>query len=234
MKLIEIINEAPIRYGQEGKPEWYDRAVQMKLDNPDITALEIARQVGETYETVIYWLTGFSYKLQKYMQRPKDSFPFKRSDFPNYFHGPNATKYRDGAKPEWYNQALQMAKAGETFTAIGKKLGVSMHSVGSWLVKGRKISTGPGAGRLVNPDAELEPRRIIGQKIDVNLLNDFIEDGYTDEEIIELVNDDKGPQIASQVKNMLPTLRQKLNPGTQVLDKTRTGSMRDPDITGLV
>ena len=33
---------------------------------------------------------------------------------------------------------------------------------------------------------------------------------------------------------MLPVLRKKLNPGTQVIDKTRTGSMRDPDITGFI
>ena len=33
---------------------------------------------------------------------------------------------------------------------------------------------------------------------------------------------------------MLPQLRQKLNPGTSVIDKTRTGNMKDPDITGFV
>ena len=101
-------------------------------------------------------------------------------------------------------------------------------TIGSWLVKGRKDRY----GKLVNPDAEIEPRRITGQKIDINLLKDFIGDGYSDEDIVELVADDKGAKIASQVKNMLPALRKKLNPGTQVIDKTR--SMRDPDITGLV
>ena len=40
--------------------------------------------------------------------------------------------------------------------------------------------------------------------------------------------------MAIQVRDMLPELRKKLNPATQVIDKTRTGSMRDPDITGLV
>ena len=122
-----------------------------------------------------------------------------------------------------------MAKAGETFTAIAKKFGITISTVGDWLVKGRKISS---TGRIVNPDAELEPRQIRGQKLDINLLNSFIQDGYSDREIIELVADDKGPKIASQVRDMLPTLRKKLNPGTKVIDKTR--SMRDPDITGLV
>jgi transposase len=226
MKLIEIINEAPSRYGQEGKPEWFDRAVQMKLDNPRISATEIARQIGTDLHTVMYWLTGVE-PFTPMMARPKDSFPFKPEDFPR---GTGAKKYYDGAKPEWYDQALQMAKAGGKFNAIAKKLGISHQNVSNWLVKGRKTAY----GKLINPDAELEPRRIIGQKLDINLLNDFIEDGYTDEEIIELIIDEKGPQIASQVKNMLPTLRQKLKPATQVIDKTRTGSMRDPDITGFV
>ena len=61
MKLREL-TEAPspnkLTYGMEGKPEWYDRAVQMKLDNPNITATEIGRQVGSTVATVLYWLTG--------------------------------------------------------------------------------------------------------------------------------------------------------------------------------
>ena len=55
-----------------------------------------------------------------------------------------------GAKPKWYDQALKMAKAGETFAAIGKKFGVSGNFVASWLVKGRK-----NHGKIVNPDAEL-------------------------------------------------------------------------------
>ena len=122
-----------------------------------------------------------------------------------------------------------MAKAGETFTAIGKKFGVTHLTVGNWLVKGRKDKK----GNIINPDAQLEPRRIRGQKLDINLLNSLIQDpDLTDEDIIELVADEKGAKIASQVRDMLPVLRKKLNPGTQVIDKTR--SMRDPDITGLV
>ena len=227
MRIYEVIQEAPMSYGQEGKPEWFDRAVQLKLNNPRITALEIAKQVGTTVATVLYWLTGKEQvgRTMSMIDRPKDSFPFEIGDFPL-----GKKRYYDGAKPEWYNQALQMAKAGETFKNIAKKVGVTHVTVAQWLVKGRKDNY----GKLVNPDAEIEPRRIRGQKLDLNLLTSFIKDGYTDEEIIDLIIDDKGPKIASQVRTMLPDLRKKLNPGTQVIDKSRTGSMRDPDITGLV
>ena len=226
--LIRELTEAPMSYGQEGKPEWFDRAVQMKLDNPSISATEIGRQLGTTGPTIRYWLTGKDIRgmiSKQHANRPPESFPFEPGVFPNI----SGKKYFDGAKPEWYDQALQMAKAGETFTSIGKKVGVHNSNVSNWLVKGRRHY-----GKIVNPDAEIEPRAIRGQKLDVNLLKDFINDGYTDEEIIELVNDDKGIKTANQVKSMLPVLRQKLNPGTQVIDKSRTGSMRDPDITGLV
>ena len=228
--LIRELTEATYPgYGLEGKPEWFDRAVQMKLDNPYITAKEIARQIGISPGSVIYWLTGHesSGPGQK-LKRPSDSFPFKPEDFPQS----PPTKYYGGAKPEWYDQALQMAKAGESFAAIAKKFGVTVVTVGNWLVKGRRNSI---TNKLINPDAELEPRQIRGQKLDINLINSLITDyDLTDEEIIDLIKDDKGPKIASQVKNMLPVLRKKLNPGTQVLDKTRTGSMRNPDITGFV
>ena len=215
MKLREL-TEAPAgsKYGFEGRPEWYDRAVQMKLDNPRISAKEIARQIGISPNSVIYWLTGTEASGPgNKLKRPTGSFPFKPENFPNVYK-----KYHDGAKPEWYDQALQMAKAGETFVSISKKFGVSRRTVALWLVKGQKLK-----GKLVNPDAEIEPRGFKGQKLDVNLLKDFIEDGYDDEDIIELVKDDKGPKIASQVRDMLPVLRKKLNPGTQVIDKTASG-----------
>ena len=53
-------------------------------------------------------------------------------------------------------------------------------------------------------------------------------------DIAELIADAHGNAIANMVKKQLPLLRKKQNPGTQVIDKSRTGSMRDPDITGLV
>ena len=212
-------------YGLEGKPPWYDRAVALKKANPRITATEIGKQVDATYPTIVYWLTGYS-SNNPFWERPhtKDWPPFKHSDFTKG----KPTKYTDGRKPNWYDQALQMAKAGETFASIGKKFGVSDKNIGSWLVKGRKTHR----GKIINPDAELEPRNIIGKKLDVNMLMDFISTGYTDKDIIELIVDEKGPKIASQVKNMLPVLRQKLNPGTQVIDKTATG-INDPDISSV-
>ena len=229
MKLREL-TEAPnqFTYGMEGRPEWYDRAVQMKLDNPNITASEIGRQVGAAPISIIYWLTGNpgrrspdsprTGRSRDYSKRPhtKDWPPFKPEDFPI---GTATKKYYDGAKPEWYDKALALAKTGESFLSIGKKIGVPGRTVNTWLVKGMKRPN----GKLVNPDAEIERRKITGQKIDVNLLKDFIEDGYDDEDIIELVKDDKGPKIASQVRDMLPVLRKKLNPGTQVIDKTASG-----------
>ena len=218
------LDEGVSMYGAEGKPEWFDRAVALKKANPRITAVEIARQLGIPQSQVLYWLTGVggSVRMRK---RPKDSFPFEPGAFPQ---GAGNLKYTDGAKPKWYDQALQMAKAGMSFIAIGKKLGVGDHNIGNWLVKGKKWVN----GKIVNPDAELEPRKIRGKKLDVNLLMDFISTGYTDEDIIELIVDEKGPKIASQVKNMLPQLRQKLNPGTQVIDKTATG-FYDPDISSV-
>ena len=212
------------KYQDGGKPDWYDKAVQLKTDNPRMNAVEIGKQVGVDQMSVLYWLTGKPINNGHIFN---DNPPFTQKDFPI---GPPKTYY-DGAKPEWYDQALQMAKAGESFTAIGKKFGVTHSTIGQWLVKGRKQFT---TGKLINPDAELEPRKIRGQKLDVNLINSFIKDGYTDADIIELVADEKGVKVASQVKNMLPVLRKKLNPGTQVIDKTRTGSMRDPNITGFV
>ena len=227
--LYSLLQSAPVSennnpYGLEGKPEWVDRAVQMKLNNPNITAAEIGRQLGINQNQILYWLTGTS-GSGGLMKRPKDSFPFEPGVFPL---GTGSLKYTDGTKPDWYEEALQMAKAGMSFIAIAKKFGVSPNNIGSWLVKGKKNRY----GKIINPDAELEPRGFAGQKLDVNLLNNFISGGYTDEEIIELIRDDKGIKTASQVKSMLPTLRQKLNPGTQVIDKTATG-ISDPDISAV-
>ena len=226
-ELDSNMTEAPAGnpgYGLEGKPEWYDRAVQMKLDNPRITANEIAKQVGTHLPSVIYWLTGYRPEgSMPMMARPKDSFPFEIGDFPK--RAPK--KYYDGAKPEWYYQALQMAKAGESFTAIAKKFGVSHKTIGNWLVKGRKDRR----GKIINPGAELEPRRIRLQKIDINLINSLITDyDLTDEEIVDLIIDEKGPEIANLVKDKLPDIRQKLKARPQVTIDKSTGT----DISGFI
>jgi hypothetical protein len=86
----------------------------------------------------------------------------------------------------------------------------------------------------LNPDAPFKARPYNTKKIDTALIKELIVDKYTDEQIIELIADEKGDKIAGQVRAMLPQLRRKLNPGTTVIDKTRTGNSKDPDITGFV
>jgi len=46
--------------------------------------------------------------------------------------------------------------------------------------------------------------------------------------------DQKGNKAANQIKAIIPKLRRELQPGTSVIDKTRTGAMKDPDITGFI
>ena len=215
------------KYRPGVKPDWYEKAVQLKTDNPRMTAKEIGRQVGVSYPAVLGWLAGKPYNNNIYNDNP----PFTQTDFPRRLSG---QKYYDGAKPWWYEEAIAMRKQGMTFPAIANKLStpeeiISPHAIRNWLVKGRIR----GSGNLVNPDAPFEPRPRT-KPINTDLIKELIVDKYTDEEIIELIADEKGDKIASQVRAILPKLRQKLQPGTQVIDKTRTGSMRDPDITGFV
>ena len=120
------------KYRDGGKPDWYDKAVQLKTNNPRITAKEIGRQVGVDRTTVFYWLAG---KPINSGHIYNDNPPFTQKDFPQT----SGQKYFDGEKPEWYDQALQMAKAGEKFVNIAKKLGVNYITISNWLVKGRNI-----------------------------------------------------------------------------------------------
>lgn len=215
-------------YGSEGKPDWYDQAVQMKLNNPKATYGDIAQALGKkknNHTALAYWLTGQN-RGGNFIDRPhtRDWPPFKPEVFPA---SPNA-----GAKPEWYDQALQMAKAGETFTAIGKKFGMNPRSIGHWLVRGQKNSK---SGKLINPDAELQPRGNfkLDPQVTADMQNLLKDPKLSDSDIGELIADAHGEAIANMVKKQLPLLRKKQNPGTQVIDKTRTGSMRDPNITGV-
>ena len=215
------------KYFDGEKPEWYEKAVQLKTDNPRMTATEIGRQVGVSRKSILYWLAG---KPDSRGRIYNDNPPFTQKDFPNV----SGRIYFDGEKPEWYEEAIAMRKQGMIYPAIANKLStpekkVGWRSIHSWLVKGTKH----GNGNLINPDAPFEPR-LRAKKINTDLIKELIVDKYTDEDIIELIADEKGDKIASQVRTMLPQLRQKLNPGTQVIDKTRTGSMKDPDITGFV
>jgi hypothetical protein len=228
--LIEYGSRKGVRhkkYRDGGKPEWYEKAVQLKTDNPHITAIEIGKRVGISSQVILCWLAGYTDKSQHIYN---DNPPFTEKDFPDVGN----RKYFDGEKPWWYEEAIVLRKQGMTWQAISNKLStpeerITLPSIHIWLVKGRKHRS----GNLVNPDAPFTPRPM-AKKIDTALIKELIVDKYTDEQIIELIADEKGDKIANQVRAMLPQLRQKLQPGTSVIDKTRTGNQKDPNITGLV
>lgn len=212
-----------LRYTGGEKPPWYEKAVQLKTDNRHMSAVAIGRQVNVHAVTVLRWLAGVSSNGYIFNDNP----PFTQKDFPN----DSGRKYFDGAKPDWYEQAIALRKQGMPYIAIANELStpekpISQDVIRNWLIKGRKASS---SGNLINPDAPFTPKVYNTTKIDIALLKELILDRYTDEEIIELIADEKGDKMASEVKNMLPVLRQKLNPGTQVLNK-QTGD----DLTGFV
>jgi len=217
------------KYRGGGKPDWYEKAVKLKKDNPRMSAMEIGKRVGKKSDTVLAWLTG---KPDSDGHIYNDNPPFTSKDFPP---GLGMKKYFDGAKPWWYEEAIALRKQGMTYKDIADKLStpekrvVSM-TLQNWLVKGKTLIN----GKLINSDAPFTPRPRILKKIDTALLKELIVDKYSDKEIIELIADEKGDKIANQVRAILPQLRQKLQPGTSVIDKTRTGNQKDPDITGLV
>ena len=229
--LIEYGSRKGVRhkkYRDGGKPDWYEKAVQLKTDNPHITAIEIGRRVGISSQVILCWLAGYT---DKWRHIYNDNPPFTEKDFPDVGN----RKYFDGEKPWWYEEAIVLRKQGMTWQAISNKLStpeerITLPSIHIWLVKGRKHRS----GNLVNPDAPFEPRPRILKKIDTALLKELIVDKYSDKEIIELIADEKGDKIANQVRAMLPKLRQALQPGTSVIDKTRTGNQKDPDISGFV
>ena len=229
--LIEYGSRKGVRnkkYRAGKKPPWYEKAVKLKTDNPYMTAAEIGRQLNPPIHgvTILAWLTG----TDSAGRIVNDNPPFTSKDFPNI----GKKKYFDGEKPWWYKKAVAMREKGMSWQAISNKLSTPEEKVSpdisyNWLTKGRKVN-----GKLVNPDAPFKPRPYNTKKIDTALLKELIVDKYTDEQIIELITDEKGDKIAGQVRAMLPQLRQKLNPGTSVIDKTRTGNMKDPSITGFV
>ena len=223
MRAFEFLTEygKHKKYRDGGKPDWYEKAIQLKTDNPRMTASEIGRQVGVSHTSILIWLTG---KPDSRGRISNDNPPFTEKDFPQEM--PNK-KYFDGAKPWWYEEAIAMRKQGMTYTAIANKLStpeeiISKFTIRNWLVKGRKYSS----GKLINPDAPFEPTFKRKKPINTDLIKELIVDKYTDEQIIELIADEKGDKIAGEVRAMLPQLRQKLNPGTSVIDK-KTGERQD-------
>ena len=226
--LIEYGSRKGVRhkkYRDGDKPDWYEKAVKLKTDNPRMSAREIGRQLNPPIHgvTIMAWLAG----MDAHGNIVNDNPLFTSKDFPMI--GPK--KYFDGEKPWWYEEAVAMRKQGMTYPAIATELStpedkVSEAILRNWLIKGKTQQTG---GNLVNPDAPFTPRPRILKKIDTALLKELILDRYTDEQIIELIADEKGDKIASQVRAMLPQLRQKLQPGTEVRNKV-TGD----DISGFV
>ena len=216
-------------YFDGAKPDWYEKAVQLKTNNPRMSASEIGKQVSSTGDRIIFWLTGIPDSRGRIVN---DNPPFTQKDFPTIGN----KKYFDGEKPWWYEEAIVLRKQGMTWQAISNKLStpeerITLPSIHVWLVKGRKHKS----GNLVNPDAPFEPRPKT-KPINTDLIKELIVDkyGYTDEQIIELIADEKGDKIASQVRTIIPQLRRELQPGTSVIDKTRTGNRKDPDISGFV
>jgi hypothetical protein len=224
MRAFEFLIEYKHKKYRDGKkPPWYEKAVKLKTDNPRMTAREIGKLLGRPPSGVLNWLAGTPNSGGRIYN---DNPPFTQKDFPN--EGPR--KYFDGEKPWWYEEAIVLRKQGMTWQAISNKLStpeerITLSSIRIWLIKGRKH----GSGNLVNPDAPFTPRPRILKKIDTALLKELILDRYTDEQIIELIADEKGDKIANQVRAMLPKLRQALQPGTEVRNKV-TGD----DITGFV
>jgi hypothetical protein len=237
MRAFEFLTEymvkgvRPKKYRGGKKPPWYEEAVKLKTDNPRMTATEIGRQVKIDVTTILCWLTG---KPDSNGHIYNDNPPFTSKDFPIISN----KKYFDGAKPWWYEEAIKLRKQGMTYPAIANKLStpeerVTSMTLQNWLVKGKTLSS----GKLINPDAPFTPKVYNTTKIDpalLKLLKELIVDKYTDEQIIERIADEEGVETPSQVRAMLPKLRQALQPGTSVIDKTRTGNIKDPDITGFV
>ena len=154
MRAFEFLTEYGVKkYRDGGKPEWYEKAVQLKTNNPHMSALEIGRQVGVNGNTILFWLTG----KPDYVGRNiyNDNPPFTQKDFPA---GEGTKKYFDGAKPWWYEEAIKLRKQGMMYKDIANKLStpeesISKYTIRNWLVKGTKHSS----GKLINPDAPFEP-----------------------------------------------------------------------------
>ena len=212
------------KYRDGGKPPWYEKAVKLKTDNPRMTAVEIGKLLGRPPSSVLNWLAGTPNSGGRIVN---DNPPFTSKDFPM---GLGRKKYFDGAKPWWYEEAIAMRKQGMTYPAIANKLSTPEERVASktlqnWLVKGKTLNN----GKLINSDAPFTPRPYNTTKIDTAEIEELIDAGVDDADIIKYIRNKKGDKIASQVRAMLPQLRQALQPGTEVRNKV-TGD----DITGFV
>jgi hypothetical protein len=228
MRAFEFLIEYRTKQYRDGsKPGWYEKAVQLKRDNPRMSSIEIGSLVGSNPTSVLIWLIG---KPDSRGNIYNDNPPFTEKDFPDVGN----RKYFDGEKPWWYEQAVAMRKQGMSYQAISNKLStpeekITLPSIRNWLIKGSKYNS----GNLVNPDAPFTPKVYNTTKIDpalLKLLKELILDPkLSDADIIELIADEEGVETANQVRAMLPQLRAEMNKPTQVINK-QTGQ----DITGFV
>ena len=168
------------KYRDGGTPvDWFDKAVQLKKDNPRMSAVEISKRVGVSHILVLRWLAGLpdSNSGNIYNDNP----PFTQKDFSVH----QRKKYFDGAKPWWYEEAIELRKQGMMYKDIANKLSTPERkilgdSIRNWLTKGRKYRS----GNLINKDAPFEPT-LYGKKIDTALIKELIVDGKDDADIIK-------------------------------------------------
>jgi hypothetical protein len=211
----------PKKYRDGGKPPWYEKAVKLKTDNPRMSASEIGRLVGRVTDNVLNWLAG---KPDPRGIIYNDNPPFTMKDFPMIGN----TKYF--GKPWWYEEAVALRKQGMTYPAIANKLSTLEEKVTgailrNWLVKGKTQRPG---GKLVNKDAPFTPIPYNTKK-DTAEIEEFIDAGLYDADIIKYIQDKKGDKIAGEVRAMLPKLRRQhkaSKTANQVIDK-KTGQRQD-------
>ena len=238
MKLREL-TEAPYQgYGQDRKPEWFDKAVQLKKNNPDMSLRQIADQVGTNHVALVSrWLTGLTLNKERGSSAVpgNPNPPFSKADFP----GMKVTQ-----APEWLPDAekLKTDNPDMSATAIGKQLGVNRMAVLSWLTgelpAGRgKIGAGVPGYKPKFSKADFARTADARIKAILNQVNNMLANNMSDDQIVDQINDQYGIKFASDIKSRLPDLRQQQKADistNQVIDKTRTGDSRDPDITGLI
>ena len=80
MRAFEFLTEYKHKkYRDGGTPDWYEKAVKLKTDNPRMTAVEIGKLVGISGNAILFWLTGIpDQKGNIYNDNP----PFTQKRFP--------------------------------------------------------------------------------------------------------------------------------------------------------
>ena len=95
------------KYSTEGpKPPWFDKAVQIKKDNPNMSAAEIGKQFQPQVSNglLLRWLAGSGFHNDRLNYNP----PFTSKDFPN--RGGSSGLDSVTGKPPWYERAVKFKK----------------------------------------------------------------------------------------------------------------------------